>query len=138
MHELSLHDYEQELRKSGIAPRHIRRTLAELADHADDLVSELLMAGASHEQASRHAMRELGDPVQIAAAARAQPNLLSWAYRFPQLALIVYPLVWLAAAPVAMGVQYAPAVARLCACLVLSALVTASMILVLQLSITLT
>ena len=138
MRDLSLDVYEQELRKSGIAPRHIRRTLLELADHADDLFNEALMSGKSEKQASQYAIRELGDPKQLAAAAGAQPGLRSWAYRFPQLALVVYPLIWVAVAPIVVGVQYAPTVARLCACFVLSALVTASMILILQLSITLT
>ena len=138
MHELHLERYARELVKVGIAPRHVRRTMIELAEHADDLLEEARAAGASDEQAQQRALSELGDPTTIAAVARSQPQLLSWAYRFPQLALVVYPLIWIAVSPVVAGVQYAPRIARWGACLLLSGLVTAAMILILQLSITLT
>lgn len=138
MPERSLEDYEHELQKAGIAPRHVRRTMIELTEHADDLAQEALAAGASDEQARRQAFDALGDPEAIAIAARSQPALLSWAYRYPQLALVVYPLLWIAVSPVIAGVQYAPRVGRWAACLFLSGLVTAAMILILQLSITLT
>ena len=138
MHEFSLERYETELLKAGVAPRHVRRTMIELAEHADDLLAEARASGRSDEQARRIALSELGDPVTIAKAAREQPQLLSWAYRFPQLALVVYPLLWIAVTPVIAGAQYAPWVARWAACLLLSGLVTAAMILILQLSITLT
>ena len=138
MHELQLEPYARELVKVGVAPRHVRRTMVELAEHAADLLEEARAAGASDEQARRRALSELGDPATIAAAARSQPQLLSWAYRFPQLALVVYPVMWVAVTPLIAGVQYAPWVIRWAACLLLSGLVTAAMILILQLSITLT
>jgi len=138
MPDVSLQAYEHELRKSGVAPRHVRRTMLELADHFDDLAREARESGADDQRAAQYAIGELGEPKTLAAAARSQPELLSWAYRFPYAALIVYPLVWMAVTPVFAGVDYAPRVVRWSACLVLGALVTGLMILMLQLSITLT
>lgn len=138
MPDLSLKSYERELLESGIAPRHVRRTMLELAEHADDLFDEARASGASNKSAANYALAELGEPQAIALAARSQPELLRWSCRFPHLALIIYPLLWVAVSPVVAGVNYAPGVARWSACLVLAALVTAAMILILQLSITLT
>jgi uncharacterized membrane protein len=141
MHELNLANLRKELLRSGVAPRHVRRTISELTDHYDDLVEESLGEGASRLEARTHAAQQLGDPGDIAAAVRARPELRSWAFRFPRVAAFIYPLtfmVLLPAAPVFLGYAYANYVARWVACLLLSALVTATMFLFLQLAITLT
>jgi hypothetical protein len=141
MREAELAKLRKELLRCGVAPRHVRRTVSELADHYDDLVEESLQAGDSRLQAHDNAARLLGAPGDIAAAVRARPELRSWAFRFPRLAAFVYPLTFLVllpAAPVFLGYAYANYVARWVACLLLGALVTAAMFLFLQLAITLT
>ena len=112
-----------------------------MSDHYDDLVEEALSDGASRIEAHAYANKMIGEVVEIGAAVRARPELRSWAYRFPRIAAVVYPLTFLAllpAAPVFLGYAYGTYVARWVACLLVSALVTATMFLFLQLAITLT
>ena len=84
---------------------------------------------------------DLGDLRDLAAAIRSQPELRSWAYRFPHLALLVYPLTCLAllpAVPVMAGIAHAGYLARWAACIFLSGVVTAAIFLFMQLTIALT
>jgi len=130
-----------QLLRSGVAPRHVQRTVAELDAHFDDLVDEALGDGADQARAERHAIRQLGDVDLLVDAVRARPELRSWAADYPRIALLVYPLACLAilpAVPIIAGIANASYLARWIACALLSGLVTASMLLVLQLSITLT
>jgi hypothetical protein len=132
---------KRELLRTGIAPRHVRRTIDELKDHHEDLVEQALTDGASRIEAHSSADERLGRISDIAMAVQAQPELRSWAFRFPHVAALVYPITFLAllpAAPVFLGYTYANYLARWAACLFLSAVVTASMFLFLQLAITLT
>ena len=73
-------------------------------------------------------------------AFRARRELKSWAYRYPGVALVIYPLMFLAvlpAAPILAGVAYAPQLARWGMSIFLGGLITATMFLVLQLFIAL-
>lgn len=133
--------FESELLQCGIAPRIVRRSVDELQSHFDDLQEEGVQSGLSGECAAARASQHLGDLQSIAAGFRAQPELRSWAYHYPRLALLVYPLTCLAvlpAVPVIAGVAHASELARWGTCLLLGALVTASLFLIMQLSITLT
>lgn len=130
-----------ELLRAGIAPTHVHRAVTELDDHFEDLVSEQLGNGVSSDEAERMACRQLGSLDIVAEQMRAQPDLRSWAWRWPRLALIVYPIACLAAlpaAPLVAGVQHRDSVVRWLAGLLLAGLFTASMFLVLQLAITMT
>jgi len=141
MPRLDLAELQNELLRSGISPRHVRRTVAELNDHFEDLVDHALAEGAESTTAHERALVELGDLNDVAAAIRSRPELRSWAYRFPYLALIVYPLTCLAllpAVPVVAGIAHAGYLARWAACILLSGVVTAAIFLFMQLSITLT
>ncbi len=141
MPRLELKELHNELLRSGVSPRHVRRTVAELTDHYDDLVESALEDCADRDAAEKRALRDLGELSGIATAIKAQPALRCWAYRFPHVALIVYPLTCLAllpAVPVMAGVAHAGYLARWAACILLSGLVTASIFLFLQLSIALT
>ena len=132
---------ERELLRLGIAPGHVARTVGELADHFDDLVDASLVDGLNAREAEEAALERFGDVDDIVYAMEARPELRGWAWRWPKIALLVYPLACIAAlpaAPVIAGVHNAPLVARWTACLLLSGLVTATMFLVLQLLITLT
>lgn len=140
MHEIDLSQLRARLLRLGMAPRHVRRTVIELEDHFDDLVEQGMDNGLDRLAARKYAQSALGSLDDIADAVRAQPELRSWAFRFPRLASIVYPLTCLAllpAAPLFIGYAHANLIARWLACLFLSALITAGMFLFLQLAITL-
>ena len=139
MPRLELAGLRQELLSSGIAPREVRRTLTELNDHFDDLYEHALADGCDEGDARQSALSELGDFETFAAQMRARPELRSWAFRYPRLALLVYPLTCLAvlpAVPVLVGAAHAEQLGRWALSLLLSGLVTAAMFLVLQLTIT--
>ena len=140
MPSFDLSELQNDLLRSGVAPRHVRRTVMELTDHYEDLVERALAHGAETDEAHARACDDLGDLRDVATAIRAQPELRSWAARFPYIALIVYPLTCLAllpAVPVIVGAAHAGYLARWVLCIFLSGLVTAAMILFLQLSIAL-
>ena len=129
------------LLRSGVAPQHVRRTVLELDAHFDDLVDEALGDGVDLAQAECQALQQLGDIDLLTRAVCARPELRSWAANYPRIAIVVYPLTCLAilpAVPVIAGIANASHLARWVACALLSGLVTATMLLVMQLSITLT
>ena len=129
---------KQRLLENGIPLRHVRRTVAELEDHYRDLVEEAAVSGVSLEDARKQATARLGDMDDVAAGVLACPDLRGWAYRHPRVAMVFYPvacLFALPAVPVIAGVSNAPLLARWGASLCLAGLVTATMLLVLQLSI---
>lgn len=140
MHELDTTRLRRELIRAGIAPRHVRRTINELRDHYEDIVDQELASGSDRLTACHSALQRIGAVDEIVAAVRARPELQSWAFRFPRLAVVLYPLTFVAllpAAPVLIGYANASLVVRWTTCLFLSALVTAGLFLLLQLAITL-
>lgn len=130
-----------ELLRAGIAPDVVGRTVAELDDHFEDLVLEQRQRGLERDAAERFALQQLGNLDVVAECMRAEPGLRSWAWRWPKLALVVYPIACLAALPAVpfiAGVEHRESVARWMAGLLIAGLFTASMFLVLQLAITMT
>lgn len=141
MPRLELAGLEHELLRSGISPRHVRRTIAELNDHYDDLYHDAVANGVDDATARDDALASMGNLGEVASEMRARPELRSWAFRYPHLALLVYPLTCVAvlpAVPVMMGVAHASQIARWTACLILSGIVTAAIFVALTLAITLT
>ncbi len=131
-------EFRSKLLRAGIAPRHARRAVEELEAHYDDIVSDYLGDGLGEAQAHSRAAERLGDLGAVKAAMESQPALKSWAWRWPRVALVVYPaacLLALPAAPVMAGVRHAPEIARWTACLFLGGVVTVTMILVLGLAV---
>ena len=129
------------LLRSGVAPRHVQRTEVELSEHFEDLVADAVASGAARRDAELQAANELGDIDVIANEICARPELRNWAASYPRLALMFYPLACVAvlpAVPIIAGVANASYLVRWIACALLSALVTASMLLVLTLLVTLT
>jgi hypothetical protein len=130
-----------ELIKAGMAPHQVRRTIAELGDHFDDLVNEAMRDGAVRESAELLAVTQLGPLQDVASEVRARPELRSWAHRFPRIAIAAYAIACVALLPVMpvfAGIANASVVARWTACAIASGLVTATIMLVLQLAIVLT
>jgi len=129
-----------QLLDSGVAPRHVIRIISELSDHHDDIEREGLENGMSQQSASAMASDRIGTQNTLAAQVICKPELRSWVYRYPRLARLVLPVAYVAMlplAPVFAGVANAPIIARWCACLFLSGLITAAMMLVMQISIAL-
>lgn len=99
------------LLKGGVAPRHVRRYLAELTEHLDDLTAEQRAAGFDAEDAAIRARARLGDDAELAQAMLEQPAMRSWATRLPWLIFgLLPPVVGIAAsfaliAPLALTAQ---------------------------------
>jgi len=94
----------ERLLKGGIAPRHVRRYLRELADHLDDLAAAEREAGQSKEEALRISRDRLGNEDHLAEAMLARPDLKSWAARAPWLLFGLAPPVAILAAFFALGI----------------------------------
>jgi hypothetical protein len=88
----------ERLLQSGVAPRHVRRTVAELQDHHADLVSEGESRGSTSEQAAALAFRRLGDEEALVAEILARSELRSWAHQWPWAIYGLAPLLILVAA----------------------------------------
>jgi hypothetical protein len=82
----------ERLLAGGIAPRHVRRYLAELADHLADL----------RRDHGDDALARLGTVDQLAAAMLAKPELRSWTARAPWATLVLGPVAALAAMSVVL------------------------------------
>lgn len=87
----------EQLLRAGIAPRHVRRYLAELTDHLADLTAEERTRGLSPADARTAALARLGTPDTLADAMLAQPRLRSLAARAPWAVFTLTPLAFLAA-----------------------------------------
>ena len=138
MHDRQFRILAQGLTDAGIAPRVVRRAVAEMRDHYEDLVEAGLEQGVPRGAAHEQALHQLGQVEDLVQEMAAHPELKSWASRYPRTAIVVYPLACLAALPalpVAVGVAHASQLARWGASLVAAGLVTAGMLLILQLSI---
>ncbi|MGI9262001.1 MAG: hypothetical protein ACR2QR_08195 [Woeseiaceae bacterium] len=130
-----------ELLEAGVAPRHVRRIVAELDDHAEDLRSEAYAQGMSGSDATGFALQRIGDQQQIAARILESSDLRCWIYRYPRVARFYLPIAYallLPATPVFAGFANPGIVLRWGAALMLSAGVTAGIMLALQLAIAIT
>lgn len=92
------HDLREQLLRAGVAPRHVRRYLAELADHLADLRAEEECAGRSRADAETAALKRLGGMDDLAKAMIEQRQFQSWCARVPWAMFGVAPLLLLAAA----------------------------------------
>ena len=138
MREPDFHDLATRLLQNGIAPRHAHRAVNEIRDHYDDLVDAAVDDGAQSREARFRAAQELGRMDDLVAEMSARRELKTWAFRYPRTAIVVYPLACLAALPampVIASIENAPLLARWGASLLAAGLFTATLLLVLQLSI---
>ena len=138
MREPDFNELATRLLKSGISPRHAHRTVNELRDHYDDLVDAAVDEGANSKNARLSAANELGAMDDFVAEMAARRELKTWAFRYPRLAVVVYPLACLAvlpAMPVFVGIAHRTAVVRWGASLLAAGVVTAMLLLIMQLSI---
>ena len=92
----------ENLLRAGIAPRHVRRYVRELADHLDDLTAQQRAAGYHGEDAALRARARLGDDSELAQAMLDQPGMRSWPARLPWLVFLLLPPVLTAAIGLAL------------------------------------
>ncbi|MGH9528958.1 MAG: permease prefix domain 1-containing protein, partial [Terriglobales bacterium] len=101
MHQ-SFRELRERLLRAGVAPRHVRRYLNELADHFDDLTAEEERGGSSREDAESAALSRLGGIDALAKAMieqrRFQSSLRAWCVRAPWAMFGLAPLCLLAVA----------------------------------------
>lgn len=93
-----LDSLRERLLRAGVAPRHVRRYLTELADHLSDLRAEEEHAGRSKADAESAALVRLGRIDDLSRAMICQRQFQSWCARAPWAMFTVAPLLALAAA----------------------------------------
>jgi hypothetical protein len=81
------------LLRAGIAPRHLKRLIAELEAHFTDVVAELRSAGLSQAESESQAAVRLGTDDVLFANILAHPELQSWTRQWPWLAFVLLPLL---------------------------------------------
>ncbi len=92
------HELQERLLRAGVAPRHVRRYLAELADHLADLTAEEKRAGRSREEAESSALARLGSMEDLAKAMTGQRQFQAWCVRAQWAFFSFGPLFYLAGA----------------------------------------
>ncbi len=91
----------ERLLRAGVSPRAVRRAVAELEDHFEDLRRELEAGGLDPEEARSQAYARMGAEEAIVASMVARPELMSWARRWPAVAFALLPVPSFAASFVA-------------------------------------
>jgi hypothetical protein len=94
----SFDELRERLLRAGVAPRHVRRYLAELADHLADLRAEGERAGRSRAEAESAALIRLGGMDDLSKAMVGQRQFQSWCVRAPWAMFGLAPLFLLAGA----------------------------------------
>jgi hypothetical protein len=89
-------ELRERLLRAGVAPRHVRRYLVELADHLADLRAEEERAGHSRADAESAALIRLGKMDDLARAMIEQRQFQSWCVRAPWAMFGLAPLFLLA------------------------------------------
>src|ERR1019366_3953146 len=90
------HELRERLLRAGVAPRHVRRYLAELADHFADLRVEEQRSGRRPADAESAALARLGSMDDLARAMIEQRQFQSWCVRAPWAMFGLAPLLLLA------------------------------------------
>ncbi len=88
----------ERLLRAGVAPRHVRRYIAELRDHFDDLVREETAAGAATALAQSKARSRLGGDDALAQEMLARPGMRSISARYPWAVFGLAPVAMVVAA----------------------------------------
>ncbi len=91
-------ELQERLLQAGVAPRHVKRYIAELADHLADLTAEEKRAGRSREEAESSALARLGSMEDLVNAMTGQRQFKAWCVRAPWAFFGLGPLLYLAGA----------------------------------------
>ena len=92
MSELDFRTLGARMIEAGVAPRHVRRMVAELSEHGAQLESDARRRGLDSVEARRAAREVLGSDEEILARAAATPSLRSWGARWPVTTMLLVPL----------------------------------------------
>jgi hypothetical protein len=92
------HELRERLLRAGVAPRHVRRYLAELTDHFADLRTEEEDAGRSRADAESAAILRLGGMDELTSAMTEKRQFQSWSVRAPWATFGLTPPILLAGA----------------------------------------
>ena len=86
-------ELRESLLRAGVAPRHVKRYLTELADHLNDLKVEEERAGHNPVDAESAALIRLGGTDELAKAMIEQRQFQSWCVRAPWAMFGVAPVL---------------------------------------------
>ena len=92
------HELSERLLRAGVAPRHVRRYLSELADHFADLTEEEQQAGRNLVEERLLRSYVSGKRENLAKAFLEQRQFQSWCARAPWVMFGFAPLIYLGAA----------------------------------------
>lgn len=92
------HELRERLLRAGIAPRHVRRYLSELADHLADLTAEEERTGRCRMEAESVALTRLGGVDDLARTMIEQRQFQSWCARAPWAIFSIGSLLFLSGA----------------------------------------
>ncbi len=92
------HELRERLLRAGVAPRHVRRYVRELADHLADLTAEEKLTGRSPADAKSAALARLGSMEDLATAMIERREFQAWCVRAPWAAFGFGPVFLLAVA----------------------------------------
>lgn len=95
MHDHRFREVATRLLDAGMSPRRVRRLVAELTDHFNDLRNELVATGSSSQEAETEAFARLATDAMVEDVL-ARPELRSWVRRWPWIAFTVVPIVMFA------------------------------------------
>lgn len=138
MRDFDFSTLAHQLLQNGISPRHAHRAVNEIRDHYDDLVDVAVDDGLEPAAARRFAAEQMGSLDAIVAEMASRRELKTWAYRYPKLAVVIYPLACIAAlpaVPLLAGIAHRNTIARWGGSFLAAAFITALMMLSMQLSI---
>ncbi len=90
------HELRERLLRAGVAPRHVRRYLAELGDHLADLRVEEERSGRSRADAESAALARLGGMDDLAKAMIERRQFQAWCVRAPWAMFSLAPIFLLA------------------------------------------
>jgi hypothetical protein len=91
--EKPFRELREQLLRAGIAPRHIRRYIAELEEHWSDLVTEGERTGRTRKDAESAAFARLGGVDNLAQAMMGRPEFRSCCARAPWIMFSLGPLL---------------------------------------------
>jgi hypothetical protein len=94
----TIRQLRERLLRAGVAPRHVRRYLAELTDHFADLTAQERNSGRSPLEAESAALLRLGTADALGDAMVKHPQFQAWSVRAPWAIFGLTPLALLAAA----------------------------------------
>jgi hypothetical protein len=90
------YELRERLLRAGVAPRHVRRYLTELADHLADLRAEEERSGRNPKDAESAALARLGEMDNLVKAMIEQRQFQAWSARAPWAFFGLAPLFLLA------------------------------------------